>query len=337
MPSSQGTPVVSFPDGVQVLHDCSNAAIDICFVHGLTGDRVTTWAVTPQSKPWPETLLPVELRSARILTYGYDAYFMRKSVASVNGLSEHASNLLNDLRTDRARSNASTRPLVFVAHSLCGLVCKEAILLSRNNPERHLQGIFDYTKGIIFLGTPHRGSWMADWASIPASALGLIKSTNKTLLKTLQTDDTYLKSVQVRFWDMVREQQNTGRDLGVTCFFKELPLPGVGLVVPKDSATLEGYNHISIYANHSNMVKFDSADNNGFKGLLGELTRWKNSAAGQSTPFSEGAQLETPANSSFVNNGPGNQINSLGGTHNRSEGSGNQFAGANFSGNVQFG
>ncbi|UPK91511.1 hypothetical protein LCI18_002446 [Fusarium solani-melongenae] len=340
-PPFESTPVLSFPDGVKVLHDCRDATIDICFVHGLTGNRDSTWTIHGQSKPWPETLLPPKLSRARVLTYGYDAYIMRKSVASTNGLIDHAANLLNDLSTDRAYSNASSRPLVFVAHSLGGLVCKETILLSRNNPEPHLRGIFDCTKGIIFLGTPHRGSWMADWARIPASALGIVKSTNTSLLKILETDDKYLQSVQDRFWSMVREQQKAGRDLEVTCFFEELPLSGVGKVVSKGSATLEGYNAISIHANHSNIVKFSSMDDNGFKRLLGELIRWesqiRNSAARQLRQPREEAPIKTLANSSFNNFGPGDQLNAPGGTVNKSTGSGNHFPGATFSGSVQFG
>ena len=275
-PSSESPPPVSsFPYGVEVLYDCSKATIDICFVHGLTGNRDSTWTADGQSTPWPKTLLPPKLSKARILTYGYDAYIVRKSVASSNRLIDHATNLLNDLTTDRACCNASSRPLIFVTHSLGGLVCKEVILLSRNNPEAHLQGIFNRIKGIIFMGTPHKGAWMADWTKIPASALGVVKSTNKSLLKILETDDQFLESIQVRFWAMIRELREGGRRLEVTCFFEELPLTALGKVVSKESATLEGYNPISIHANHRDMVKFCSVEDNGFKRLLGELIRWE--------------------------------------------------------------
>ena len=134
---------------------------------------------------------------------------------------------------------------------------------------------------------------MADWARIPASAIGTIRSTNRSLLNILETDDKYLQSIHDRFLFMLREQQRAGRDLEVTCFFEELPLPRFGIVVSKDSATLEGYTAISIHANHRNMVKFGSTDDNGFKRLLGELIRWEskisNSAAMQPTG---GAQTE---------------------------------------------
>lgn len=274
--SPEGSPrPFSFPDGVEVLHECPNAKVDICFIHGLTGNRDSTWTAHGQSTPWPKTLLPPEFDNARILTYGYDAYIVRKSVASSNRLIDHAANFLNDLTTNRDRHNASSRAIIFVAHSLGGLVCKKAILLSRNNPEAHLQNMFKCTKGIVFMGTPHRGSWMADWAKISAGALGLVKSANKSLLKVLETDDQLLEAIQVDFLLMVRELQKNGRRVEITCFFEELPLPVTGKIVSKESAILEGYNSLSIHANHSDMVKFGSASETGFMRLLGELERWK--------------------------------------------------------------
>ncbi|KAI8666898.1 NACHT-sigma domain-containing protein [Fusarium sp. Ph1] len=266
----------SFPDGVKVLRDCPDATVDICFIHGLSGNREKTWRGHGHSEPWPKTLLPSKLTRARILTYGYDAYVVAKSgPASTNRLIDHATNLLNDLTTDRALSGASSRPLIFVVHSLGGLVLKAAILRSRNNPDRHLRGIFEHTKGIVFMGTPHKGSWMADWAKMPASALGLIKSTSVTLLDLLQRDNQLLESIQVEFWSMIRDLRESGRSLEIMCFYEELPLPVVGKVVSKESATLEGYNSATIHANHRDMVKFGSVEDNGFKRLLGELSRWE--------------------------------------------------------------
>jgi protein SERAC1 len=125
------------------------------------------------------------------------------------------------------------------------------------------------------MGTPHTGSWMAKWAKIPASALGIVKSTNTTLLKILETDDQLLESIQGGFLSMIRDLREGNRRLEVTCFFEELPLPVAGKVVTKDSATFAGYNPISIHANHRDMVKFTSAEETGFKRLLGELIRWE--------------------------------------------------------------
>ncbi|KAH8202390.1 hypothetical protein TruAng_003463 [Truncatella angustata] len=236
--------VLPFPDGIKVWHDCPDAKIDICFVHGITGNRDTTWTAPGRAIAWPPDFLPAKLPEARLLTFGYDAYIVQKTVASSNRLVDHAANLLNDLTNERSSPDASRRRIIFVAHSLGGLVCKEAILQSRNNPEVHLRRVFDSVIGIAFMGTPHKGSWMADWSKIPASALGLVKSVNKSLLEILETDDQLLESIQSRFWSMVRELRENS------------------------------YAAISIHANHSNMVKFGSEEETGFKRLLGDLTRW---------------------------------------------------------------
>ncbi|KAB5583090.1 hypothetical protein GE09DRAFT_948511, partial [Coniochaeta sp. 2T2.1] len=227
-----------------------------------------------QSRPWPKDLLPPRLSTARILTYGYDAYVVRKGVASSNRLLDHATNLLHDLTTYRRSSNALFRPLIFIAHSLGGLVCKKAILLSRGAVDSHLQGVFDCTRGIVFMGTPHKGAKMADLVKVQAWAFGFVKSINKSLLESLETDDQLLESIQVDFWTMVRGLREGGRRFEIACFFEELPLPVVGKVVSKESAILEGYDAFSIHANHSDMVKFASGEENGFKRLLGVLDRW---------------------------------------------------------------
>ena len=211
--------VPQFPDGIKVWYDCHDATLDVCFVHGLTGNRDTTWTAHGEAVPWPPNLLPTNLPKARLLTFGKDAYVVRKTVASANRLADHARNLLVELTHQRSSSTASRPRIIFVAHSLGGLVCKDAILQSRYHPEKYYHDIFDSVIGIAFMGTPHRGSWMADWGKISASALGLVKSINKSILEILETDDELLGDIQHRFWSMVRER---GQRLKVTCFFEEL-------------------------------------------------------------------------------------------------------------------
>ncbi|KAF4983670.1 hypothetical protein FZEAL_976 [Fusarium zealandicum] len=353
----------SFPDGVKVWHDCDDATVDICFVHGLAGNRDKTWRAAGQSTPWPAAFIPPKLPRARILTYGYDAYVVKKSVSSSNRLMDHANNMLHDLTTERSSSSAASRAIVFVAHSFGGVVCKTAMIISRNNPEPHLRAVFDCTKGIAFMGTPHGGSWAAEWARIPARALGQVKSTNQALLDVIQTDGQYLEFIRDTFLSMIRELRESRRDLQITCFFEELPVSGVGKIVPKDSACLEGYSAFSIHAKHREMVKFASEEDNGFKRLLGELARWEvmirdstagqakirqsassemarpkliNQATGESSELmSDGDEEGTRPPPSARHDGPGHQFNAMGGTQNNNTGGGHQFLG-NFSGPVTF-
>ena len=74
----------------------------IVFIHGLTGDRDKTWTAQDASEPWPKTLLPSKLPTARILSFGYDAYVANwRGVVSQNRIANHAWNLLTSLASYR--------------------------------------------------------------------------------------------------------------------------------------------------------------------------------------------------------------------------------------------
>ncbi|KAH7237701.1 uncharacterized protein BKA55DRAFT_578152 [Fusarium redolens] len=329
-----------FPDGVKIWHSPEDAEVDICFIHGLSGNRDKTWTAHGQPNPWPAELLPSRLAKARLLTYGYDAYVVKKSVSSTNRLIDHANNLLHDLTAERSSSNTINRPIIFIVHSFGGIVCKAALIISRQSLKSHLGQVFNCTKGIAFLGTPHRGSWAADWAKIPVWAMGQVKSTNRNILDVLQINNQYLEFIQTSFLSMLRELHESGRPLQITCFFEELPMPGVGTIVAKESASLEGYSAFSVHANHSDMVKFGSAEENGFKRLLGELVRWEAMLGTGDSTVRPVAELEldgkTPNATPSLQTTAGHIFNTSGGTQHNNTGGGNQFFG-NFDGPVYFG
>jgi protein SERAC1 len=79
----------------------------IVAVHGLNGDAFQTWTTEKSRTFWlgDESLLPRALRTARILTFGYNA-----NVASLLGstssdrILQHSQNLVAQLEADRAVS-----------------------------------------------------------------------------------------------------------------------------------------------------------------------------------------------------------------------------------------
>ncbi|KAF2475988.1 uncharacterized protein BDR25DRAFT_278738 [Lindgomyces ingoldianus] len=266
----------TFPAGISSLHTAENSVVDIVFVHGLTGDREKTWTAKNAPAPWPQSLLPSKVPNARVLTFGYDAYVVDwKGVVSKSRIGNHAMNLLTSVATYRENDDTNERPIIFVCHSLGGLVCEDALSLAQQRPEKHLRNILNYTRGIVFLGTPHHGSGLAQWAERLAKTIGVLKQTNPNILEVLKSDSEVLARVQDGFHTMVRSR-NLERlpPIEITCFYEELPLVGIGTVVPSHSAILPGYIPIGIRSNHMDMTKFADEDDPGFVAVAGELRRW---------------------------------------------------------------
>ena len=114
---------------LEKVHDPKGPDIDICFVHGLGGDPQTTW--TLGNVFWPKDLLPYDIPKARILTFGYKAEILSfSSHPKKNAIEEYAKHLNTQLFSLRSETTTLERPIIFVAHSLGGLVCAKVWTLA---------------------------------------------------------------------------------------------------------------------------------------------------------------------------------------------------------------
>ena len=76
-------------------------------MHGLTGNRETTWTHKDTKVFWPYTLLAYDLPNVRILTSGYDVDIVRAlDTAGSETLRDHGKSLANDLALRRMRSRS---------------------------------------------------------------------------------------------------------------------------------------------------------------------------------------------------------------------------------------
>ncbi|KAF2227930.1 Alpha/Beta hydrolase protein [Elsinoe ampelina] len=269
------------PRGELGMFQCSepankNRAVDIVLVHGLTGDRETTWTHRSTSCFWPEQLLPRDFPNARIFTYGYDADVGHMwSTVSQSRIGDHAQTFLTSLAHERDSEGEADRPLFFIAHSLGGLVVEDMLLYSKNSAEPHLKSIVEATRGIIFMATPHCGSQLADWAKIGKSVMVLIRA-NDAIVSVLEPQSEVLARIQKEFHTMIRDRDAAGLPKWqITCFFEDLNTSAIGsLVVPKNSATLNAYTSVAMQADHSGVAKFRDERDPGYKFIRGELRRW---------------------------------------------------------------
>ncbi len=256
-------------------------------MHGLNGDPHNTWTAEKSKIFWPAQLLPLilEEEKARILVYGYDADVTSfTDGASRDKIHNHAEHLIAELAANRRIRKATERPIIFVAHSLGGLVVKRALIYSseiRGNYTEHLRSVFVSTYGILFLGTPHKGSDLAAWGSrLEAICSAVIPSrvvdSHDALVKALKTNNETLQNIDRQFIQLISR-------FHVYFFHEGKPTKlahTTAFVVDEDSAspTIQDVERAVIQADHSHMCKFESDSSSGFDLVAEGIQRYAGEA-----------------------------------------------------------
>jgi protein SERAC1 len=105
------------------------------------------------------------------------------------------------------------------------------MLASKNSAEPHIRQLLDCIVGVAFMGTPHCGSDLSNWAKMFGNFTNIFKKTNTSLLGTLEPQSEVLARIQKEFHTMLRARRDDGKkQLLITCFFEELPVRGIGEV-----------------------------------------------------------------------------------------------------------
>lgn len=190
----------------------------------------------------------------RVLLFGYNssAAFQTSTV----GVAGAAINLLDQLRFKRREH--PDRPIVFVCHSLGGIVVKQALVEAHNADEVH-GPILKYTKGVAFFGTPHDGGHGARLGdSIVRVLHAFTGNVRNDIMEWLRTDSFLSNHLAENF---VRRAKN----LRVVSFMENLPISRhFGLVVPQSSSGLywsePAETRVPMEATHTTICKFASQE-----------------------------------------------------------------------------
>ena len=170
-------------------------------------------------------------------------------------------------------------PLVFVAHSLGGLVVKDALNQSAGEVNnKRLGDILAATFGVCFLGTPHRGSKSASVGRkmFRATEIFAAQRANTQLLQALEKNSETLERITKNFYETLKKHEG----LQIFSFSEEREVRKFGVIsaviVDPDSARVgHGSEETgSIPANHREMAKFTSAQDTGFVRVKNVLNRW---------------------------------------------------------------
>ncbi|KAL2129397.1 hypothetical protein VTI74DRAFT_7841 [Chaetomium olivicolor] len=313
--------------GLTVVFEPEEPSLDIVFIHGFTGHPERTWAskkanarqgnddrtageyVEPPPKKqktlnpfsgslldkgeavpatyWPRDLVPKTVPSARVLTYGYDTRIRHWVGPPVNRNTVYDMSWDFLVAVESERRTDPSRPVLFVAHSLGGIIVKEMLRRSRGcrTGQTHLHGVFKSTIGIIFFGTSHAGAdprgFLHRIAERVIEATGF--RVNQQIVSALLPSSERLRELRDEFGPMAQEQ-----DWIIHSFQEQV---GVALlknekVVDDTSSYLnvpgtEVPEHIG--RNHMEMCRFTGLDDVEYKKVAAALSRITATASRQPT------------------------------------------------------
>lgn len=103
-------------------------SVDIVAVHGLNGHWEASWADQDTGTNWLRESISREIPTARIMSFAYkSSLHLDTAVVDVFDLAEQ---LLTSLRNCRVSETEQERPIVFICHSLGGIVFKQVRTVS---------------------------------------------------------------------------------------------------------------------------------------------------------------------------------------------------------------
>ncbi|KAI0466988.1 hypothetical protein F4859DRAFT_526276 [Xylaria cf. heliscus] len=264
----------------------------ICFVHGFTGHPEKTWQSKKRvnahlshercarrkglpfshkrvnsSKIGSDTSPNLEFTYwPRVLTFGYDTN-IRHSLngpISQNKLGDHAADFLFAL--EGCRPEGTLRPLIFVVHSLGGLLVKDMLRLSKSyekaQPDRY--NIYESTMSFLFFGTPHTGAdprnTLLRVLTNIAKAIGF--QVNNDIVQTLMPGDKGSEVLAKEFFQWTCERNWTIYTFQEEFAHSLANLLNYYIVDDHSSSVNDHFNErvVHIRANHVDICRFSDAD-----------------------------------------------------------------------------
>lgn len=170
---------------------------------------------------------------------------------------------------------------------------------NRSAKTQHLRDIFVSTYGILFLGTPHKGSNMAEWgarlarickAVLPSKVLSTepylvesLKQGNDTLVNIDRGFIQMINRFRIYFFHEAKPTDFKGKLEFVSHLGRRQIVSSMlihGQVVEEDSAapTVQDVERAGIQADHSHMCKFEDDNAPGFDLVAEAIQRYAGTA-----------------------------------------------------------
>lgn len=225
---------------VVAVHVPDDAVLDVVFLHGLDGHPQKSWTAG-KKEFWPKWLAE-DVSGVAVWSVGYEAWS--------SGWRGHAmpmeDRMINVLASLQVQG-IGERPLVFVTHSMGGLIVKEALLYAAYG-DTEFASFAEMTKAVVFLGTPHNGSGLTK----TVDALGRIYRGTDAV-KDLRSNGAHLRQLSTRYQNWVHDS-TTGIDHLV--FFETRSTKGLHVVdAASANPALPKVQPVGVDANHIDICK----------------------------------------------------------------------------------
>ncbi|MDJ0726286.1 MAG: hypothetical protein QNJ38_14325 [Prochloraceae cyanobacterium] len=224
---------------------------DVIFVHGLGGNAKGTWHLQEKQDDdfWPFWLgedLQKEGQEVNIWSLKYQVEPFRWK-GNTMPLFDRANNCLDVLDS----YEIGDRPIVFITHSLGGLLVKQMLCNALQFGTDEWKLILKQTKGIVFLSTPHSGSDLATWIDYIGKILG-----SSVSVKELQANDSRLRDLNLTY-----RNNSQLKNIPIKVYCENQKTLGI-LVVNKTSADpgIPGVIPIPLDCDHISISKLESRD-----------------------------------------------------------------------------
>ncbi|OTA90642.1 hypothetical protein M434DRAFT_77651 [Hypoxylon sp. CO27-5] len=254
--------------GLTLLNEVNAAEhkYDCIVLSGLGSHPFGSWQPHGQSKSfmWVRDELSHFLPSIRFVLYGYDTTLSPSS--SFQTVPDLGNSLIGVLKA-HGWTSPSAKPLLFLAHSLGGVIVKQALVMLAGSGQKETY-IASIIKGIIFFGVPSQGMNIPDIFKMLGNQPNV-----ETLVKDISVRSNYLLSLEQQFAGIsylrnikVYWGYETKTTRSVVAVGNTYSREGDNTVlVTKESATsgfchTDPHNTMQIDENHSDMVKFTEGD-----------------------------------------------------------------------------
>lgn len=163
-------------------------------ISGLASHPFGSWAYKESNFMWLRDKLPRDVPGLRCITYGYDTTLVQSQ--SVKTIDDIARSFLSRLHSIW-RASPTRKPILFLAHSLGGVVLKRA-LVEIANAQDGWSFVLDDVKAALFFGTPNKG--------MPIShLLPMVENQpNESLVEALAPNSEYLRDLEEKFDGIAR-------------------------------------------------------------------------------------------------------------------------------------